>query len=345
MSDLPTAPEHFKLTTTGLIIEGRPGLDDCLDYGRQLFYFAGMAPLIIADLYIYTAALDDAKAASMVPAIGRTKHTLQNWLSIARAFPVSRRREGLEMGHYDAIAGIKTHDGLPNFAAQDEMIKRAAAESWPISKTRDEANKLNESSKRRALRQENDGPKQIEDGEIVEVEDDDDGKSVFDSTGAGQSMSAEDRRGQIDAYREQDLRDTNQNLLSVLGKIESFGNAANYIRDLNVATMNRERLVAASVFFADLALKVSEAQRGALGKANSYTPGPDTLPRDGGHGANQSSDEVGAGFGVVGALPSQFERPADLTYDEPLAPLAKSDGLPQTDDDPLKHAASVSPTS
>eukprot|EP00913_Durusdinium_trenchii_P005309 g4955.t1 len=222
MTDLvPSPPEKFSVTPTGVSIQGNPSLEEALGFANQMISFVRVAPIVVADIYVYVKdTFGDADAASMVPAIGRTKHTLNNWVSIVRQFPIERRHDGLEMGHYDAVAGIKYNDEAksPDVGTQDALLKRAARQQMPISRLRE----LAEQEKQSRI------PKVIENGEEA-----DEDKPIFDSSDAGAALAAE-RDEKRDDFESKS--DANQILDNALSSVERA------CANSNRALLNRDRI-------------------------------------------------------------------------------------------------------
>jgi len=192
-----------------------------LSFAESIFGFYAMAPIAIADIYLFVRTqFGEPEAVSLVPSIGRTKHTIENWLSIIQQFPMERRVDGLEMGHYDAVTGIKHADGLPDVGKQDELLARAGAEHMNISRLRELAR----------LEIEARTPKTIE----VEDEDaKDDEKPIFDQGAIGEAQSAE--RGD-NSHNAPDLSDANQTFLNAASAMEKA------LAPGNVALMNQAKL-------------------------------------------------------------------------------------------------------
>lgn len=173
----------IELTPIGIKIAPGATQDEIREQALQMLYVANMAPLYAADLIILMRdRFGDDAAAELIPAVGKTKHTVQNWLSIARQFPITRRKNGLEMGHYDAVSVIKDKEGKPLTDKQDALIELMASDGpdavWTVAKARQEANEIRDRAQ----------------GKLIEVPDDgkeDDDKPVFDGGDFGEGMSAE----------------------------------------------------------------------------------------------------------------------------------------------------------
>ncbi len=174
----------LQVTSNGLSIA--PGLpyEDWARETTTFLHLANMTPLYVGDAMIYGFAnYSESDVTAILTDIGKTKHTVENWISIARAIPRERRVDGLEAGHYDAIRGIKSKEGQPLVASQDEMIERAAREGWTVAKTRQEAADARDRAQ----------------GKLIDVPDD--GKEeeadtpVMDAGAVGESLAAERGEG------------------------------------------------------------------------------------------------------------------------------------------------------
>lgn len=175
----------LRVTSNGLSIA--PGLpyEVWAEETANFLHLANMTPLYVGDAMIYGFAnYSEAQVTAILTDIGKTKHTVENWISIARAIPRERRVDGLEAGHYDAIRGIKSKEGKPLVALQDEMIERAAREGWTVAKTRQEAADARDRAQ----------------GKLIDVPDDgkeepDDDRPVMDAGAFGEGLSAERGEG------------------------------------------------------------------------------------------------------------------------------------------------------
>jgi len=235
MTDLVPA-EQFQVTPKGVVIKGKPSLDDAVGFATQMFDFIGVAPIVVADLYLYVKEVHGKDQANqLVPVIGRTKHTINNWVSIVTQFPMDRRVDGLHMGHYEAVTGIKFNDEAqsPDVGTQNKLLKRAAREQMPISRLREIA----EQEKQSRI------PKVIGNGEDPEPDDD---KPVFDSSDTGEALAAE-RDEKRDGFESKS--DANQILDNALSNVERA------CANSNRACLNRDRIDYSRVKAAIIALQ------------------------------------------------------------------------------------------
>lgn len=289
-----TLKDTFELTPRGIVVHGKPSRDDAMEYAKQFIYFVGMAPLALTDLYVYLRDnFSEADAVSLVPAIGRTKHTLQNWLATVRQFPLSRRVDGLEMGHYDALCGLKTKDGLPDVGRQNELAKRAAQEGWTVGRTREEVRDLNEARVRKVV-------------DVPDVGNADEDKPVMDSTEVGEALAAQ-RTERREAYAEQALSNANQMILDAVARSER----ALAVQNTSHAVHERlpsERLRAIGNAYLELAAIVDKANDNAL-RRQSRRVETDTAPK-------AASTEAGAGKAAGGATPPEPVSSAADDFDE-----------------------------
>jgi hypothetical protein len=139
LRDLPDAPakQHLPdLLAPGLFTdtawEKPDGLTDSawLDIGRTLASVESATPWWWADWY--RSALDGWLALlSSDDWRGPLLHTLQNYASTAKAFPVSRRREGVSLAHHAELAGLAT-------AEQDKLLDWCAETKPTVVELREE---------------------------------------------------------------------------------------------------------------------------------------------------------------------------------------------------------------
>lgn len=249
---IKTVPKDtFELTPKGIVIHGTPTKDHAMEFAEQFIYLVGMAPIALADLYLYLRDnFSEADAVSLVPAIGRTKHTLQNWVSIVSKFPISRRVDGLEMGHYDALSGLKTKDDVPDVGKQNELAKRAGAEGWTIGRLREEVKAINDARTRKTIDVPDSADKPDED------------KPVFDNTSAGIDIAAERGENRA-AYSEQAISDVNQVMLDALAKAEKAFSHEN-VSFANLGRLSAQRLRALGERIIEVSAAVDAAQENAF---------------------------------------------------------------------------------
>lgn len=75
-------------------------------------------------------AIYGEKYAQAIEATGRAKGTLQNYASVARRVPRSKRRTGLSWSHHEAVAARE-------FGEQDHWLDRATAEGLNVEEFRE----------------------------------------------------------------------------------------------------------------------------------------------------------------------------------------------------------------
>lgn len=112
----------FRLTATGLEIDGDPTFETWHQVGEFLHNAAGRVQWWIGDWLKYGEAKWGDKYTEAMEATGLGYGTLANAKSLATAFEVSRRREKLSFDHHAAVAS------LPEGTA-DKILDRAEAEN------------------------------------------------------------------------------------------------------------------------------------------------------------------------------------------------------------------------
>lgn len=115
---------------TCLLFNRRPSREEGEHLMETLCLIQSRNPLYIGDALIALEALYGEDAAQMIPE-GYSAKSLMNMRGVCRAVPPEMRRESLTFGHYDAVRG------LPD-AMMEQVIDRADAEDWTVSRTRDE---------------------------------------------------------------------------------------------------------------------------------------------------------------------------------------------------------------
>ena len=136
MQDTP----YFQHTPTGLMIHGLPSFKECCDHLNTLKMINVVSQFWIGDLLNYMEVSYGETYTQAVTAFDYSVQTLANMKSVARAFPPSRRREGIPFSHHAAI------QGLPN-EQQNELLDEIEKEHLNIQHLRNKVRQLKGTNK------------------------------------------------------------------------------------------------------------------------------------------------------------------------------------------------------
>lgn len=245
---------------------------------------------------------------------GLSQHTIENYLSLAKGFPISRRRENVALGIHDAVRK------LPE-AEADAVLALAEQYHWTRENVRDrvKAWKTGDLSALKAGWKPKLTPKlsaqtpDIEDAEVIEETD----KPVFDSTGAGQATAAE-RAEKREALADQNLSDANQILMRGLDTVERALNAENR-RMLPMARINTARLRSAAAVLLRIADEADAIQSGRLTRRNPDLEATRSQPAATGEpplSAGTEGEQTG-----TNSIPARSSPPEPGDTTEPSSPV------------------------
>lgn len=139
--------EFYKTTSIGIKFKADTPRDVWLNVVEQLSNFhegaimaLGLSSILLGDSLNFgeerfgeefAQAIDGAREA-----LGLSPSRVSNIMSLTKKFPQSRRREGLSIGHYDAVSGLEEKDAdglLDEAAAGEEIIVKGKKEKKPWS--------------------------------------------------------------------------------------------------------------------------------------------------------------------------------------------------------------------
>lgn len=125
-----------QLSGTGLLIPAGTATDGLVAIIVDLFRVEDTVQWAIGDGLIYGAdtlgmSVAQISAALAERGIRPALQTLQNYASVARSIPVSRRREGLSFSHHAEVATLPPE-------AQDELMTMAIEHGWRVRRLRQE---------------------------------------------------------------------------------------------------------------------------------------------------------------------------------------------------------------
>lgn len=132
----PIVLGHYTLTATGLEVQGQPTLDEHEGVGAFIRRAHNAAGFWLADWLRYGEHRAEHSAAwqerleQMVDATHYSEKTLKNVRAVG-AVEKSRRRDDVEFGHHEAVAGLEPEE-------QTEWLEKAATEGYNVRELRQE---------------------------------------------------------------------------------------------------------------------------------------------------------------------------------------------------------------
>lgn len=136
----PQDSHHFRYTKKGLFVHGLPSFEECEQELNVLKEINAVCQFLIGDLLNYMEVSYGETYTQAVTAFDYSVQTLANMKSVARAFPPSRRREGIPFSHHAAI------QGLPN-EQQNELLDEIEKEHLNIQHLRNKVRQLKGTNK------------------------------------------------------------------------------------------------------------------------------------------------------------------------------------------------------
>lgn len=123
----------IRTTPTGLIVEGEIGPDEFAAFGYFLGTFLESLQWIVADYCLYGESVHGQTIDRLTALIGKSRQTLYNWVSVARAIPPEDRYapDVLSYSAHAEVVRVPTNK-------RRKLLKRAADEGWGASKVRKE---------------------------------------------------------------------------------------------------------------------------------------------------------------------------------------------------------------
>ena len=125
-----TIGDHYHLTATALEVKGRPSFDDHAAAGVFIKGTHRASGFWLADWMRYGESRSDwaDKLAQVVDATGLSEKTARNVRAVGAIDP-SRRRDGVEFGHHEAVAALTPQE-------QITWLERAEVEGWGVRELR-----------------------------------------------------------------------------------------------------------------------------------------------------------------------------------------------------------------
>lgn len=238
---------------------------------------------------------------------GLSQHTVDNYLSLARAFPISRRRENVSLSIHDAVRKLPDEEA-------NAMLMLAEKYQWTRENVRDrvKAWKAGDLTALQAGWKPKLPPKlsaQTPDAEDAEIIEDDD-KPVFDTTAAGADMDAElraeNRREFKEARAERSFSTATEKLTYALSLVKAMRSDPEFRAALDTSSISASDCELEGHWLVNLAREVRHRQniefdnprkpRAAQAEATADGEADGTLPRTASPDNSQakaSEDETG----------------------------------------------------
>jgi hypothetical protein len=113
----------------GLLLPDGISFDSWRKLGSQVALIANCSAWWLGDWLVYGEQAYGARYEQAIADTSLSYQTLRNYAWVARAFPVSRRRDKLSFGHHVEVAALPEGE-------QDEWLGRAEELKWSCSKLR-----------------------------------------------------------------------------------------------------------------------------------------------------------------------------------------------------------------
>ena len=177
---------------------------------------------------------------------GLSQHTIENYLSLARAFPVSRRRESVAIGIHDAVRKLPEDEG-------NAVLQLAEKYGWTREQVRDRVKAWKQGDLEALKAGWKPKPKVIE---VEEAEVVDNDKPVMDSTAFGEGLAVERHERERPDF---EANDANQQVMNVFRAIERLD-----LRMVSLSSLSRDSLRAAIARLQELECMKARADQSHL---------------------------------------------------------------------------------
>lgn len=129
-----TLAKHFKITPSGLTVDGNPTFDTCAVMWEALRTLEHSLQFAIGDYINYLEQRWGEKSAQIIDATGLTLSSIKVYSWVARQVPADNRYmdRGLTYTHHQVVAGMNSHE-------QKTWLRQACGnggEPWPVSRLR-----------------------------------------------------------------------------------------------------------------------------------------------------------------------------------------------------------------
>ncbi|MER6710846.1 LmbU family transcriptional regulator [Streptomyces sp. NPDC000877] len=120
-----------QLYKSGLLFTAKQSFRTWEELGTELFSFADSSTWWIADWLVYGESVFQDRYEEAIKRTSRSYQTLRNYSWVARAFPLSRRRQGLSFSHHLEVVALEEPE-------QDYWLRKAEELGWSRNKLRRE---------------------------------------------------------------------------------------------------------------------------------------------------------------------------------------------------------------
>lgn len=125
----------YQLTPLGLVADAVVTKTDWEQVGSVLFDLEGKIQLLIGDWLVEAERKFGETYRRIADETGKSVRTLYTYKWVAENIDFSLRRENLGYSHYQLVAGMSDAE------RKAELLERAAAENWTVSRLRQEINR------------------------------------------------------------------------------------------------------------------------------------------------------------------------------------------------------------
>lgn len=120
-----------QLYKSGLLFTAKQSFRTWEELGTELFSFADSSTWWIADWLVYGESVFQDRYEEAIKRTSLSYQTLRNYSWVARAFPLSRRRQGLSFSHHLEVVALEEPE-------QDYWLRKAEELGWSRNKLRRE---------------------------------------------------------------------------------------------------------------------------------------------------------------------------------------------------------------
>ncbi|MER7404535.1 LmbU family transcriptional regulator [Streptomyces sp. NPDC000070] len=120
-----------QLHKSGLLFTAKQSFSTWEELGTELFSFADSSTWWIADWLVYGESVFHDRYEEAIKRTSLSYQTLRNYSWVARAFPLSRRRQGLSFSHHLEVVALEEPE-------QDYWLRKANELGWSRNKLRRE---------------------------------------------------------------------------------------------------------------------------------------------------------------------------------------------------------------
>jgi hypothetical protein len=145
-----------RVTATSLHLPYDLSYNDTAEVLRTIGAIGRSSSWWILDALLYAEErFPESQFSQLAEELGLRPHTLLNMLSVGRAWPPARRREGLEFGHHEALAGLEAEDQehWANLAEEGEVLVNQERKRWSVSRLRQELRALRPGKEKEGMRE------------------------------------------------------------------------------------------------------------------------------------------------------------------------------------------------